>query len=169
MRNAIDVARRTRVVPPHATRPLIAVVFEGLSEDQKQLPTVLLFDAEGSQLFERVCEQPEYYLARAEASLLREHAAAIAALLGPQAAVVEYGAGAGRQGALLLDALSCAHSYVPIDVDATQLARARETIRERRQALRIHPLCQDFRQYVALPSSPARRSARSARSRSSPC
>ena len=60
MRNAIDVARRARVVPPPVARPLIALVFEGLSEDQKQLSSMLLFDAEGSQLFERVCEQPEY-------------------------------------------------------------------------------------------------------------
>ena len=137
MRNAIDVARRTRVVPPPAARPLIALVFEGLSEDQKQLPSMLLFDAEGSRLFERVCEQPEYYLGRAEASLLRRHAAEIRALVGPQAAIVEYGAGAGTQGALLLDALTAAHSYVPIDVEASQLVRARETIRARRQALRV--------------------------------
>jgi dimethylhistidine N-methyltransferase len=151
MRNAIDVARRARVVPPHASRPLIALVFEGLSEEQKQLSPTLLFDARGSRLFETVCEQPEYYLARAEAALLRQHAADIAELVGPQAAIVEYGAGTGAQADLLLDALPSAHSYVPIDVDASQLARARERIRARRQALRFHPLCQDFRQYVALP------------------
>ncbi|HET7202941.1 MAG TPA: L-histidine N(alpha)-methyltransferase [Steroidobacteraceae bacterium] len=153
MRNAIDVARRTQVVPPHASRPLIALVFEGLSEVQKQLPSMLLFDAEGSRLFEQVCAQPEYYLMRAESALLRRHADAIAELVGPQAAIVEYGTGSGRQGELLLDALPSAHSYVPIDVEATQLARAREMIRRRCQALRIHPLCQDFRQYVALPSA----------------
>ena len=153
MRNAFDVARDTRTVPPLAARPLIALVFEGLSEDQKQLPSVLSFDAAGAQLFECVCDQPEYYLARAEASLLRRHAAEIGAVIGPQAAIVEYGAGSGRQGALLLDALAAAHSYVPIDVEATQLARARATIRARCQALRIHPLHQDFRHYVALPAT----------------
>jgi dimethylhistidine N-methyltransferase len=153
MRNAIDVARHTRVAPPHAARPLIALVFEGLSEEQKQLPSVLAFDGAGSQLFERVCEQPEYFLARAEAALLRRHAAEIGAVVGPQAAIVEYGAGAGRLGALLLDATTSAHSYVPIDVDATQLARAREVVRASGRALRIHPLHQDFRQFVAMPAA----------------
>ena len=153
MRNPIDVARQTRVAPPHAARPLIALVFEGLSEEQKQLPSVLAFDPPGSRLFERVCEQPEYFLARAEAALLRLHAAEIGAVLGPQAAVVEYGAGAGRLGALLLDAMTSAHSYVPIDVDVTQLARAREALRASGRALRIHPLHQDFRQFVALPAA----------------
>jgi L-histidine N-alpha-methyltransferase len=153
MRNAIDVARHTRVAPPHAARPLIALVFEGLSEEQKQLPSMLAFDPVGSQLFERVCEQPEYFLARAEATLLRRHAAEIGAVVGPQAAIVEYGAGAGRLGALLLDAMTSAHSYVPIDVDATQLARCREAIRASGRALRIHPLHQDFRQFVALPTT----------------
>jgi L-histidine N-alpha-methyltransferase len=153
MRNAIDVARHARTAPPHAARPLIALVFEGLSEEQKQLPAMLAFDAVGSQLFERVCEQPEYYLARSEALLLQRHAAEIGAVIGPQAAIVEYGAGAGRHGALLLDALTSAHSYVPIDVDASQLARARDTVRASRRALRFHPLHQDFRQFVALPTS----------------
>ena len=153
MRNAIEVARHTRVAPPHAARPLIALVFEGLSEERKQLPSMLAFDAAGSQLFERVCEQPEYFLARSEAGLLRRHAVEIAAVIGPQAAVVEYGAGAGRHGALLLEALASAHSYVPIDVDASQLARARETVRASGRALRFHPLHQDFRQFVALPAA----------------
>jgi dimethylhistidine N-methyltransferase len=153
MRNAIDVARHTRVAPPHAARPLIALVFEGLSEERKQLPSVLAYDAAGSQLFERVCEQPEYFLARSEAALLRRHSAEIGAVIGPQAAIVEYGAGAGRHGVLLLEALASAHSYVPIDVDASQLARARETVRASGRALRFHPLHQDFRQFVALPAS----------------
>ena len=151
MRNAIDVARQARVAPPHAARPLIALVFEGLSEEQKQLPSVLAFDPAGSQLFERVCEQPEYFLARAESALLRRHAAEIGAVVGPQAAIVEYGSGAGQLGTLLLDAMTSAHSYVPIDVDATQLARARDAVRASGRALRIHPLHQDFRQFVALP------------------
>lgn len=152
MRNAIDVARHARYAPLPASRPLIALVFEGLSEEQKELPSVLTFDAAGSQLFERVCEQPEYFLARSEASLLRRHAAEIGAVIGPQAAIVEYGAGAGRHGALLLGALAAAHSYVPIDVDAAQLGRAREMVRANGRALRIHPLHQDFRQFVALPA-----------------
>lgn len=152
MRNAIDVARRTRVVPPSAARPLIAVVFEGLSEERKQLPSTLLFDAEGSRLFERVCEQPEYYLVRAEAELLQRHAADVGALVGPQSAIVEYGVGAGQIGQRLFDALPSVHSYVPIDLDAGQLARARDVVRRRSQAVRVQPLCQDFREFVALPS-----------------
>jgi dimethylhistidine N-methyltransferase len=155
MRNAIDVARRTRFVPPHAARPLIAVAFEGLSEDQKQLPSRLLYDRPGVRLFERVCAQPEYPLARAEAELLRRHADGIAGLVGTQAAIVEYGVGAGLTGEQLLGALPSVHSYVPIDVEAGQLARAREALRRRGQAVRIHPLCQDFREFVALPSATA--------------
>jgi dimethylhistidine N-methyltransferase len=112
---------------------------------------MLLFDAAGSRLYERVCRQPEYYLQRAESTLLRAHAGEIAAAVGPQAALVEYGAGAGGQGELLLDALQSAYAYVPIDVDATQLARARARVRRRGRALHVHPLCQDFRQYVDLP------------------
>jgi L-histidine Nalpha-methyltransferase len=152
MRNAMSVARHARAIPPHAARPLIALVFEGLSEEQKQLPASLLFDAEGSRLFERVCAQPEYYLRRAESELLRRHGAEIAALAGPQVAVVESEAGAGHQGELLLAALEFPLAYVAVDIEATQLVRARGRLRERFPTLLVDTVCQDFRQFPSLPA-----------------
>lgn len=151
MRNAAHVIERPVLAPPHVARPLIALVFEGLSEEDKQLPSVLLYDAPGAQLYERVCEQPEYYLDRVENRLCETHGEEIAALIGPDAAIVEYGAGSGRKGRLLLGTLREPHSYVPIDVEAGQLARASACVREAFDALRVYPLCQDFRQFIALP------------------
>lgn len=151
MRNAAHVVSRIPVAPPHATRPLIALVFEGLSEDHKQLPSVLLYDARGSQLFEQICEQPEYYLSRAETRLLTEHGAEIAECCGRLAAIVEYGAGSGRKTQLLLDSLDDPHSYVPLDVDAVQLDAGCRDMRRRFPTLPVHPLVQDFRQFVSLP------------------
>ncbi len=151
MRNAEYVFGRTAAAQPHVTRPLVAHVFEGLSEDRKQLPSVLLYDARGSQLFEQICEQPEYYLSRAETRLLGEQAAAIAGCCGPRAAVIEYGAGSGRKTQLLLDSLEEPASYVPLDVDAEQLDAACRAMRRRFPTLPLHPLVQDFRQFVSLP------------------
>jgi dimethylhistidine N-methyltransferase len=139
------------VAPPHASRPLIALVFEGLSESHKQLPSVLLYDARGSQLFEEICGQPEYYLSRAETRLLGAHGAAIAECCGPHAALIEYGAGSGRKTQLLLESLQEPHSYLPIDVDAVQLEAACRAMRRRFPTLAVRPLVQDFRQFVSLP------------------
>ena len=64
----------------------------GLQRQPKQLPAWLLYDEEGSRLFDRICEQPEYCLTRVETALLVERADAIAASLGP-GCLVEFGAG----------------------------------------------------------------------------
>ena len=149
MRNAEHVL--ARVAPPHAARPLIALVFEGLSEDRKQLPSVLLYDARGSQLFEEICAQPEYYLSRAETRLLGAHGAAIAECIGPRAAIVEYGAGSARKTQLLFESLADPHSYLPIDVDAAQLESACRAMRRRFPTLAVRAMVQDFRQFVPLP------------------
>lgn len=156
MRQVAEVARRFEPAPPHATRPMIALVFEGLSEEDKQLPVHLLYGIEGSRLFEHVCEQPEYYPARAEAGLLRAHADGIARRIGPRAAVVEYGPGAPRTGIPLLEALDTPHAYVPVDADAVHLAAVARELRARFETLRVTPLCQEFRQFVALPPALAR-------------
>ncbi len=156
MRQVAEVARRFEPAPPHATRPMIALVFEGLSEEDKQLPVHLLYGLEGSRLFEHVCEQPEYYPARAEAGLLRAHADGIARRIGPRAAVVEYGPGAPRTGIPLLEALDTPQAYVPVDADAVHLAAVARELRARFETLRVTPLCQEFRQFVALPPALAR-------------
>ena len=59
------------------------LVIEGMGRQPKQLPAWLLYDAEGSRLFEAICEQPEYGLTRTETALLDDQAAELAAALGP--------------------------------------------------------------------------------------
>ena len=46
-------------------------------QSQKTLPPKYFYDAYGSRLFEDICQQPEYYLTRTEAQILRTHAADI--------------------------------------------------------------------------------------------
>lgn len=137
---------------PASSRPLVALVFEGLSEEAKRLPSVLLYDDEGARLYERVCEQPEHYVARCEAALLQAHGAEIAEFVGAQAAVVEYGVGTSHASGLLLGALPAPHSYLPVDVEPGRLARACAAARSRLRTLRVHSLCQDYRDLLALPA-----------------
>ena len=150
---ASPLARRAPVAPAHSLRPLIALAFEGLSEDQKELPSILACDATGSALFERLCEQPEYYLARAEMRLLERHGSEIARWVGAQAAVVEYGAGAARRTPLLLDALYDPFAYVALDINEEQLERACAHLQRHNRTLPIEGICLDFRQFVDLPAS----------------
>jgi dimethylhistidine N-methyltransferase len=147
---------RAHIVTPLASRPLIALAFEGLSEEPKELASILLYDAQGSVLFERICEQPEYYLSRAETRLLERHSAEIAEVVGRQVALVEYGSGSARKTRLLLAALRDPHAYVALDIDPEQLQQTCTAIRRRFRTLRVIPRCQDFRHFVPLPAAVAR-------------
>ena len=80
-------------------------VRRGLGRSQKQLPPRYLYDALGSQLFEAICELPEYRITRAERRLLTAHAAAIDAGLMAPVTMVELGGGNGEKLALLIEPL----------------------------------------------------------------
>lgn len=116
---------------PHEAqvRDLARAVRDGLTATPKTLPFRFLYDAEGSHLFERICEQPEYYLTRGEMQILEESAAEVVALVPEPAFVVELGSGSSVKTRLLLEALFRRRSrlrYMPIDISRTALREAAE-------------------------------------------
>ena len=78
-------------------------VVRGLSDHPRWLHCRYLYDAEGSEIFERICDQPEYYQTRTEAALLAAHADDIRALTG-DATLVELGSGSSVKTRHLLRA-----------------------------------------------------------------
>ncbi len=60
-------------------------VLRGLRYIPRQLSHVWLYDERGCHLFEKICLLPEYYLTRVETAILRGHASAMAAVIGPDA------------------------------------------------------------------------------------
>ena len=69
-----------------------------------ELPSKYFYDDLGSELFEAITLQPEYYQTRTEEALLDAHADGIVAEVGP-VELVELGSGAGRKVRLFLDAM----------------------------------------------------------------
>ena len=153
-----------RLAPPASgdafDAALRAEVQAGLARPQKELPPKLFYDAEGARLFERICELDEYYLTRAELSILRTHAGEIAALVGPGAALVEYGSGAGVKVRLLLDAMDAAGtpfaSYVPIDISREQLARVAAELAAAYPRVAVLPVCADYTARFTIPDQSPR-------------
>src|SRR5450432_2608479 len=93
-------------------------VATGLDGRPRKLDARYLYDAAGSDLFEQITAQPEYYLTRAEDRLLAAGARSIRARAG-FGTLVELGSGASTKTRRLLDAWCAAGpaSYVPVDVD----------------------------------------------------
>ncbi len=63
------------------------------NEQERRMPTLLLYDEQGLQLFEQITYLEEYYLTNAEIETLTTHAEAIARLIKPGSQVIELGSG----------------------------------------------------------------------------
>ncbi len=124
--------------------PDLAEILQGLSRPQKRLPTRLLYDEEGSRLFERICETADYYVTHTELAILRQHLGDIAEFAGPGAGVIEPGAGCGCKTRELLSALEDPRWYAPLDIDPSVLWRCRQAMREALPRLPLAPVCADF-------------------------
>jgi len=129
-------------------------VLRGLHSEPKTLPPKLFYDAVGAELFEEICELPEYYLTRAEHEILHARAGEIAALAGPRVALLEYGSGAGVKIRLLLDALESPAAYVPIDISREQLARVSTELAAEYPGVAVRPLNADYTLPLAVPPLP---------------
>ncbi|GAA2792339.1 L-histidine N(alpha)-methyltransferase [Saccharopolyspora taberi] len=109
-----------------AARQLRADVRAGLTDVPKWLSPKWFYDAEGSELFERITALPEYYQTRAEHRILSSHAVEIAEVTGAST-LVELGSGSSEKTRLLLDALrktETLREFVPLDVSESALRAA---------------------------------------------
>jgi L-histidine Nalpha-methyltransferase len=95
---------------------LIVDVLRGLRETPKRVSPTWFYDERGSQLFDEICELPEYYITRTETGILLRHAAQIADCIGANALLVELGSGASTKTRLLLDQMPDLAAYVPVDI-----------------------------------------------------
>ena len=135
---------------------LRADALAGLTATPKSLPPKWFYDAEGSALFEKITELPEYYPTRAERVILRAVAPEIAALTGATA-LVELGSGSSEKTRLLLSALRDAgtlRGYVPVDVSESALAAAGDALAAAYPGLAVDAVVADFEKYLGVPAGP---------------
>jgi dimethylhistidine N-methyltransferase len=136
-------------------------VLAGLSAVPPSIPCKYLYDAKGSDLFERICETPEYYVTRADLALHEAHLPEIAAMIGPDAHVIELGSGAGIKTRQLLARLESPRAYTPIEISAAALAQSTRDLESTFPAIEIRPVQADYTQPIPSESlaldPPARR------------
>jgi dimethylhistidine N-methyltransferase len=137
---------------PRADDGFAASVIEGLSKRPKTLPCRFFYDARGSELFEQITRQSEYYLTRTEVAILEARADEMVAGCSDDAVLVEFGSGSSRKTEILLDRLPRLSAYVPIDVSRTALANARARLEARFPGLEVRPLVGDFVCGVTFPA-----------------
>jgi L-histidine N-alpha-methyltransferase len=129
-------------------------ILRGLRSPQKRLSPKFFYDKRGSQLFDRICSLPEYYLTRTELGLMEAHLDEVAALVGERAAVIEFGAGSSIKVRLLLDHLVKPAAYVPVDISPEFLLEQVDSLREDYPDVHVQPVFADFTQPFDLPEHP---------------
>ncbi len=139
---------------PNTGATFLEDVLHGLTATPKTLPSKYFYDEAGSDLFERITDLDAYYPTRTERGILERHAGEMAAAIGPQAALIEYGSGSSAKTRVLLDALPDLAAYVPIDISGAFLQGSAEALRAEYPGLTVLPLAADYTAPYTLPALP---------------
>jgi L-histidine Nalpha-methyltransferase len=140
-------------------RSLAEDVLDGLTRPFKEIPPKHFYDARGAELFDRICELPEYYPTRTERSILEESAEQLAGMTGA-AELVELGSGTAAKTRVLLDALHRAGTlrlYIPVDVTESMVRDCAQELTSEYPGLRVHGVIGDFERHlgrVPIPDGP---------------
>ena len=135
-----------------AIADLVQLVRVGMRARPRQLPAWLLYDAEGSRLFSKICEQPEYGLTRTEIALLEEHADDIARTAG-QGLVVEFGIGNARKVDPLLSTIQ-PPAFVALDISPSALEQSLTGLASSHPNTAMVGICCDHSRLTDLPDHP---------------
>lgn len=131
----------------------LAEVVAGLSSSPRSLPCKFFYDEHGADLFQKICELPEYYITRTETELLRRYGGEMAESIGANAELIGFGTGAGTKARMLLEHLENPIAYVPVDISKQRLTDSAAELSRAMPTLDILPVCGDYLQPLQLPKS----------------
>ena len=125
------------------SRTMEEEVIAGLKTIPKTISPKYFYDEEGSRLFDRICELPEYYATRTETSILERHGGAILDRLGGDLCIIEIGAGACHKGRLLLETGKVS-SFIPVDISTEYLRGQALEVARSFPDVSVHAVGMDF-------------------------
>ncbi len=128
-------------------------ILSGLAAEQKTIESKWLYDAAGSELFDRITRLDDYYPTRTETGILEARAGDLLNIAPKGATLVELGSGSSVKTRILLDALPLLAAYVPVDISAEHLIDAARLLADDYTALDVHPVVADFTADFELPDA----------------
>ena len=123
----------------------------GLRQHPKSIPPKFFYDAQGSRLFDLICNTPEYYPTRTETDILEQFGAHMADIIGRSSTLIELGSGSAVKTPLLLRHLAGDASYVPIDICEPHLMQSTQRLQAMFPMMQMQPVCADYTQLLSLP------------------
>ena len=131
---------------------LLDEVKAGLASPQKELPCKLLYDEQGSFLFDKICDLEEYYPTRTEVSIMDQYANEMTNYIGEGTLLIEYGSGSSVKIRSLLDALKNPSGYIAIDISKEHLEKSVACLRNLYPHILINSICADYTKSFSLPN-----------------
>lgn len=145
---------KTQAVRFHDAHPgatdLRDEVLRGLAARPRAIPAKFFYDERGSELFDRICELPEYYQTRTEMAVLQRALPELVGMIGTECTLVELGSGASKKVRLLLEGLRPS-GYIGVDISKEFLLTSTETLAHDYPWLEVHAVCVDFSRGLEIP------------------
>lgn len=149
---AIQPASRYTIVRSDRQEELASFADEvrrGLAEPPRSIPYRFLYDEAGSELFEEICEAPEYYLTRTESELLAKRADEIAGTFAGPITLAELGSGSSAKTRLLIEGFLHCHGrlrYLPVDISPSMLEQSALQLLERYEGLEVRAIASEYQE-----------------------
>lgn len=150
VRLATAPLRAVPSAPPEPQNEFLRDLRAALSGPPYAISPKYFYDAEGSRLFDRICDLPEYYPTRTERGILEQNAADVARTIGAGCDLVEFGAGSCSKVRLLLPELK-PRRYLPIDISAEHLEQSAAELERDHPGLLVLPVAGDYTGTIHLP------------------
>ena len=123
-------------------------VLVGLSSVPKRLPSRLIYDDRGSELFQQIMGLSEYYPTRCEEQILRTYARDILeSVAGQPFNIVDLGAGDGKKTMILLEEalrMKADFQFVPIDISEGAMRGLVRQIADKFPMIRVQGLVAEY-------------------------
>ena len=124
-------------------------ILEGLTAEEKHLPSKYFYDDNGSRIFQDIMNMPEYYLTNAEFEILSMQCQQITEALqfSTPFNILELGAGDGLKTFKLLEYLVANNidfNYLPIDISKEAMDILEKRLKERLPGISIKPQVGDY-------------------------
>jgi len=130
----------------------LAEICAGLRRPEKMISPKYFYDERGSKLFDAITRLPEYYPTETELGIMLDNMDEIAARVGAQASLIEFGSGSSLKTRALLSQLIRLAVYVPVDISEEHLLESARKIRKEFPALEVLPVIADFTKPFELPN-----------------
>ena len=127
--------------PKHnSQQSLKDAIADGFQKAPKSIPAIFFYDTPGSQLFEQICQLPEYYPTRTEHKILTDNARDIIETVTGEVELVELGSGSSAKTRVLINAILVDQPhlhYIPTDISTDFLLKSSIVLKSEYEPLSI--------------------------------